>query len=198
MEVMARASRSQLAGALAWRARCLPVQYGLEARARDLSNDAKGESVVQALFAKSVCQACPLRSAGVGAQATRRSTTLRFPQERHGTLLVARQRQQMAAYKALYRLRPGIEGTFSQAARTTGVRRARDRRLPKTHLQRLLMAVATTRLRLAAWLDGAPLAQTRRSRLAALAAWFLVRRQYRVRDKRPPWRGRDPTQPAAA
>jgi len=60
--------------------------------------------------------------------------TLRFPQERHEMLLVARQRQHTAAFKALYRLRSGIEGTFSQTTRNTGVRRARSRGLPKTIL----------------------------------------------------------------
>jgi len=52
----------------------------------------------------------------------------------------------------------------------TGVRRARYRGLPKTHLQHVLTAVATSLLRLAAWLQGAPLAKTRTSRFAALAA----------------------------
>ncbi len=134
------------------------------------AKDAKGESVVQVLFAKAVGHACPLRSACTGAQATGRSMTLRFPQERLETLLAARQRQQTAAFKALYRLRAGIEGTFSQTTRTTGVRRARYRGLPKTHLQHILTAVATNVLRLDAWRQGAPFAKTRTSRFAALAA----------------------------
>jgi transposase len=96
--------------------------------------------------------------------------TLRFPQERHVLLLAARQRQQTAAFKALYRRRAGIEGTFSQTTRTTGVRRARYRGLPKTHLQHVLTAVATNLLRLDAWRQGAPFAKTRTSRFAALAA----------------------------
>jgi Transposase DDE domain len=134
------------------------------------AKDAKGESVVQALFAKAVCQACPLRSACTGAQATGRSMTLRFPQERHETLLAARQRQQTAAFKALDRLRAGIEGTFSQTTRTTSLRRARYRGLPKTHLQHILTAVAANFLRLVAWLEGVPFAKTRVSCFAALAA----------------------------
>jgi IS5 family transposase len=134
------------------------------------AKDAKGESVVQVLFAKSVCQACPSRSICTDARATGRSMTLRFPQERHETLLAARQRQQTEAFKALYRLRAGIEGTFSQTTRNAGLRHARYRGLPKTHLQHILTAVATNCLRLVAWLDGAPLAKTRTSRFAALAA----------------------------
>jgi transposase len=96
--------------------------------------------------------------------------TLRFPQERHELLLAARQRQQTEAFKTLYRLRSGIEGTFSQTTRNAGLRHARYRGLPKTHLQHILTAVATNFLRLVAWLDGGPFAQTRHSRFAALAA----------------------------
>ena len=134
------------------------------------AKDAKGESVVQVLFAKAACQACPSRSLCTDAQATGRSMTLRFPQERHEMLLAARKRQQTAAFKALYRRRAGIEGTFSQTTRITGVRRARYRGLPKTHLQHILTAVATNILRLDAWLQGVPFAKTRTSRFAALAA----------------------------
>jgi len=65
------------------------------------AKDAKGESVVQVLFATSICQPCPLRAACTDAQATGRSMTLRFPQERHELLLAARQRQQTEAFKAL-------------------------------------------------------------------------------------------------
>jgi hypothetical protein len=52
----------------------------------------------------------------------------------------------------------------------TGVRRARYRGLPKTHLQHVLTAVATNLLRLDAWLQGVPFAKTRPSRFASLAA----------------------------
>jgi transposase len=134
------------------------------------AKDAKGESVVQVLFAKAVCQLCPSRSLCTDAQTTGRSMTLRFPQERHDMLLAARQRQQTAAFKDLYRRRAGIEGTFSQTTRTAGLRRARYRGLPKTHLQHVLTAIATNLLRLDAWLQGAPFAKTRASHFAALAA----------------------------
>lgn len=133
------------------------------------AKDAKGESVVQVFFAKPICQACPVRTNCTDAQATGRSMTFRFPQERHEMLLAARQRQQTEAFKALYRLRSGIEGTFSQTTRNTGVRRARYLGLPKTHLQHMLTAVATNLLRLVEWLNGVPFAKTRTSRFAALA-----------------------------
>jgi hypothetical protein len=50
------------------------------------------------------------------------------------------------------------------------LRRARYIGQRKTHLQHLFTALATNVLRLVCWLDGAPFAKTRTSRLAALAA----------------------------
>jgi transposase len=153
-----------------WQQQCVTCPQGQQSVAWHPAKDAKGESVVQVFFAKPVCQACPIRRTCTDAQATGRSMTLRFPQERHEMLLAARSRQQTEAFKALYRLRAGIEGTFSQTTRNTGVRRARYLGLPKTHLQHILTAVATNLLRLVEWLDGIPFAKTRTSRFAALAA----------------------------
>jgi transposase len=132
--------------------------------------DAKGESVVTVWFAKSTCQACPLRVRCTKAQATGRSMTLRFPRERHELLLAARAQQQTPEFHAVYQARCGIEGTFAQTTRNTGMRRARYIGQRKTHLQHLFTALATNVLRLACWLDGAPFAKTRTSRFAALAA----------------------------
>lgn len=81
------------------------------------SKDAKGESIVQVVFAQETCQACALRSRCTDARSTGRSMTLRFPQERHEALQTARARQQTDIFKSLYRCRSGIEGTFSQTTR---------------------------------------------------------------------------------
>jgi hypothetical protein len=54
--------------------------------------------------------------------------------------------------------------------RNTGLRRARYRGMPKTHLQQIVTATATNIVRLVCWLDGVPFAKTRTSRFAALAA----------------------------
>ncbi len=89
------------------------------------AKDAKGESVVQVLFAQAVCLACPSRSKCTDARSTGRSMTLRFPQARHEALQTTRMRQQTAAFKALSRRRAGIEGAFAQTTRNTGLRRAR-------------------------------------------------------------------------
>lgn len=153
-----------------WQAQHVTCPEGRQSIWWHPAQDAKGESVVQVFFAKPVCGACPIRSRCTDAQATGRSMTFRFPKERHEMLLAARQRQQMEAFKALYRLRSGIEGTFCQTTRNTGVRRARYLGLPKTHLQHILTAVAINLLRLTEWLNGTPFAKTRTSRFAALAA----------------------------
>jgi Transposase DDE domain len=134
------------------------------------SKDAKGESIVQVVFAQETCQACALRRACTHAQATGRSMTLRFPQARHEALQAARTRQQTDAFKTLYRRRSGIEGTFSQTTRNTGLRRARYLGMRKTHLQHVVTATATNIVRLVSWLEGVPFAKTRTSRFAALAA----------------------------
>jgi transposase len=132
--------------------------------------DAKGESVVSVWFARPTCQACPLRAQCTTAQATGRSLTLRLPRERHDMVQAARTRQQTPGFHAAYQARCGIEGTFSQTTRTTGLRRARSIGQRKTHLQQLFTALATTILRLVHWLEGIPFAKTRTSRFAALAA----------------------------
>jgi transposase len=134
------------------------------------SKDAKGESIVQVIFAQETCQACALRSRCTDARAAGRSMTLRFPQERHEALQTARARQQTEAFKTLYRRRSGIEGTFSQTTRNAGLRRARYLGMPKTHLQHVVTATATNIVRLISWLDGVPFAKARASRFAALAA----------------------------
>ncbi len=152
-----------------WQHQQVTCPQGQQNTAWYLGQDAKGESVVQILFDKRTCQTCPVRSQCTTARTTGRSMTLRYPQERHEMLQTARVRQQTDAFKTLYRVRSGIEGTFSQTTRNSGLRRARYIGLRKTHLQNIVTAVATNILRLSRWLDGVPFAKTRTSRFAALA-----------------------------
>ena len=153
-----------------WEHQRVTCPQGQQSSSWYLGQDAKGESIVQILFAKQTCQACPLRERCTDARTTGRSMTLRYPPERHEMLQTARLRQQTAAFKALYRRRAGVEGTFSQTTRKTGLRRARYIGRQKTHLQHILAAVATNIFRLAQWQSSIPFAKTRTSRFAALAA----------------------------
>ena len=66
--------------------------------------------------------------------------------------------------------REGVEGTLSQAVCAFGLRRAHYRGLTKTGLQHVATAAALNLDRIAAWFAGRPLAPTRTSRFAALAA----------------------------
>ena len=72
--------------------------------------------------------------------------------------------------RRLYDQRRGIEGTISQGVRAFGMRRARHRGLPKMNLQSVIASAAIDLDRLAAWFADRPIAQTRTSRFAALAA----------------------------
>ena len=153
-----------------WDHHVVTCPQGEHSSAWHQGKDAKGESVVSVWFAPLTCQACPLRAHCTKARATGRSMTVRFPQERHEMLQAARARQQTPAFRDLYQARCGIEGTFSQTTRNTGMRRARYIGQRKTHLQHLFTALATNVLRLICWLEGVPFAKTRTSRFATLAA----------------------------
>jgi transposase len=153
-----------------WEQQVVTCPQGAQSSSWHRGKDAKGESVVQVWFAQQTCQACPLRRRCTTAQVTGRSMTLRFPPERHAMLQAVRARQRTPEFHEVYRARCGVEGTFSQTTRNTGMRQARYIGQRKTHLQHLFTALATNILRLMCWLEGTPLAKTRTSRFAALAA----------------------------
>jgi transposase len=132
---------------------------------------AGGSGYVRTNFRASDCRVCPSRA---------RCTRSRDPhQGRVLTLLARREYEALAAARArestgegrrLYALRQGVESTMSQAVRACGLRQARYRGLAKTGLQNLATAAAINLDRIAAWFAGRPLAPTRTSRFAALAA----------------------------
>ncbi len=82
----------------------------------------------------------------------------------------ARARETTGEGRRLYAQRQGVEGTISRAVRAFGLRRARYRGLAKMGLQHVATAAAINLDRIAAWFAGRPLAPTRTSRFAALAA----------------------------
>ena len=90
--------------------------------------------------------------------------------EEHDALAAARARGRTPEGKRLYAQRQGIESTLSQAVRAFGLRRTRYRGLAKTGLQHVATAAAINLDRIAAWFGGRPIAPTRLSRFAALAA----------------------------
>ncbi|MFC2037400.1 transposase [Chloroflexota bacterium] len=128
-----------------------------------------GEPLIVAHWATADCRACPAR-----AQCVRGATQPRaikfHPKERYLALQKARRRQTTDEFKKTYAQRAGVEGTISQGTQVCGLRRSRYRGMDKTHLQHVFTAVAINLIRLAAWFEGTPRAQTRTSRFAALAA----------------------------
>jgi transposase len=90
--------------------------------------------------------------------------------EEHEALAVARARLEDKAGRKLYAQRQGVESAIAQAACALSLRRARYCGLAKTHLQNVATAAALDIDRLGAWFAGRPLAPTRISRFAALAA----------------------------
>jgi transposase len=94
--------------------------------------DRRQHSTVVIRFASATCLACPVRAQGTHSQEGRTLTLT--PPEVHTALLQRRAEQRTPAFVQQYALRAGIEGTISQAVRTTRLRRTPYRGLPKTHL----------------------------------------------------------------
>ena len=79
-----------------------------------------------------------------------------------------RKRQATGEFRNSYAARAGIESTHARAIRRSGLRRARYRGLATTYLQHVVTATAINLLRIAAWANQTPIAQTRCSHFAAL------------------------------
>jgi transposase len=125
--------------------------------------------VIRVKFAYQDCRDCEARRQWTRAKTHPRHRTLNPPGEHHARQAL-RQQQHTAAWQAKYATRAGVEGTLSQGVRACGCRHCRDVGLATTRLQHLATAAALHSDRLVAWLDGRPQANTRTSRLAALAA----------------------------
>jgi transposase len=88
----------------------------------------------------------------------------------HEAIQAPRLRQYTPEFKARYRRRAGVEGSFNQGNRRSGLRQARYIGLAKVGLQQLIAAIALNLLRALAWLTEVPRAQTRSSAFAELMA----------------------------
>ena len=120
-------------------------------------------------FNLSSCRDCLLRPKCTTAKTSGRSLTI-YPPEQYRALQAAREREDTEEYQQLYAKRAGVEGTISQAARVTGLRRSRYRGLARTHLQHLASAAALNIIRSVAWLRGERPADTPVSPFMALAS----------------------------
>jgi len=89
-------------------------------------------------FAAATCRSCPARTQCTRGQDGRTLTLT--PPEVHAALLERRALQRSPAFVQQYALRAGVEGTLSQAVRTTRLRRTPYEGLSKTHLHHVAIA----------------------------------------------------------
>jgi hypothetical protein len=154
--------------AVDWERRRLRCPEGRESARWDERRDPpSGHPYIRVGFSPADCRPCPARARCTRGPSRRLGI---HPRPQHEALAAARARENTEAGRQLYAQRRGVEGTLSQGVRAFGLRRARYRGLAKTGLQHLATAAATNLDRLAAWLSKRPLAPTRTSRFAALAA----------------------------
>ena len=130
-------------------------------------NDDAGRPRIHVRFGRGDCGACPAVSLCTQSREKRRSIYFHARPE-YEALSEARQRMHEPAWKKLYRVRAGVEGTLSQGVRAFGMRRSRYVGLAKTALQQILAAAGMNVARTVAWLDGHTHAKTRISRFARL------------------------------
>jgi transposase len=123
------------------------------------------EGQIQVSFAKTVCQACPVRC--TCTRGDHRELQLQ-PQAQLEALQRQRAEQQTPAFRQAYALRSGIEATISQAARCLPLRQSRYRGMLKVQLQEVVTATALNCLRLYAYGNGVPRGITWLSHLARL------------------------------
>ena len=127
--------------------------------------------MVRAQFRAADCRGCTSRSCCTRTKTPNQGRVVAvLPRQEHDALAAARAREGTAEGRRLYAQRQGIESTLSQAVRAFGLRRTRYRGLAKTSLQHAATAAAINLDRIAAWFGGRPIAPTRTSRFAALAA----------------------------
>ena len=120
----------------------------------------RGKPVWGMAFSPRDCGDCPSRDLCVrrnfrpGQGRPFRELTV-SSRERHEALRIARAREATEDYAEEYAKRQGIEGTFSWAVRSCGLRRARYRGIQKVRLGHALVATALNYVRAAGWLSGA-------------------------------------------
>jgi transposase len=122
---------------------------------------------VSVRFGESDCRECPARPNCT--RAAKQGRALRLPlREQYEALRAMRSLIGGEEGGRLYAKRAGIEGTISQGVRSFGLRRARYRGQARAHLQHVATAAAMNLSRMWDWLEGVPLAATRKSRFARL------------------------------
>lgn len=158
---------------LNWTDQTATCPTGKQSRLWAESQDDLGNASIQIRFATADCAPCPVRQLCTRSPNAPRSLRV-LPHDEYLALQTARQRQQTADFQTLYQQRAGIEGAFSWAIRSFGLRTSRYIGQAKTHLHDLAVAIAMNLERLADFWAGQEPATTRLSPLARLAAQLTL------------------------
>ncbi len=133
--------------ALDWQAQLATCPQGQRSVGWTQPPDRRQHPTVLIRFAEATCRSCPVRTQCTRGQGGRTLTLT--PPEVHAALLARRALQRTPAFVQQYALRAGIEGTISQAVRTTRLRRTPYEGLGKTHLHHLAIAAGLNLKRIA-------------------------------------------------
>ncbi len=150
-----------------WEQQIVQCPQGHLSRLWRNSHDTNGNPLIEVVFDRHTCGACPVRNNCTSSAQAPRKLKLR-PQAEYQALAARRREQLTTEFKQTYAYRAGIEGTISQAVRRFDLRRTRYWGLAKTHVQNVATACAINLSRYFASSNHLAKAQTRQSALAAL------------------------------
>ncbi len=166
----ARAGQGYAAGCFTvdWAAQRVTCPEGRQSSKWTETHTGYGKDAIHVAFAASTCAGCAAREVCTKSERVGRALTLK-PQAQHRAMVAQRAEQQSEEFKKEYQRRAGVEGTVSQGVRVGGMRQSRYIGAAKTRLQHILIALALNLVRIVAWLEERPRAQTRVTAFAALA-----------------------------
>ena len=133
--------------ALDWQAQVATCPQGQRSVGWTQPQDKRRHETVVIRFATATCRSCAVRAQCTKGQEGRTLTL--SPPEVHAALVERRRLQRTPAFVRQYGRRAGIEGTISQAVRTTRLRRTAYRGLLKTHLHHVAIAAGLNLKRIA-------------------------------------------------
>jgi len=136
--------------ALDWHGRVATCPQGQHSVGWTQPQDRRQHPTVVIRFAAATCGPCPVRAQCTRGQGGRTLTLT--PPEVHAALVARRTVQRTPAFVQQYARRAGIEGTISQAVRTTRLRRTPYQGLHKAHLHHVAIAAGLNLKRIAAHL----------------------------------------------
>lgn len=123
---------------------------------REISEN--GHRMIHIRFHKADCLACQTRALCTKSTSEPRNINIGI---HHQQLQQMRQQQQSDIWYEQYADRAGIEATFSQVMRVTGLRQTRYIGLKKTHLHNTLSASALNLIRVDDWFNDKPIRRKR-------------------------------------